>query len=71
MSSVADRNARLDALVQATQEWATRQQSNINQTVATCKTILVGRTGSERLAQASVSAASDLVANSISDFLLA
>lgn len=71
MSSVADRNARLDALVKATTAWATQRQSDIDQRVATSKKILQGRTGSERLAQASVSAASDLVVTSIDDFLLA
>jgi hypothetical protein len=68
--SVADRNARLDLLVKATQSWATKRQSDINQRVTTSKLILRGRTGSDRLAQASVSAASDLVVAEIDDFLL-
>jgi hypothetical protein len=71
MSAVSDRNTRLDALVSATTAWATQRQNDINQRVATSKLILQGRTGSERLAQASVSAASDLVVSSIDDFLLA
>jgi hypothetical protein len=69
MSSV-DRNARLDALVSATQAWATQRQSAITTQVATNKAILQGRTGSDRLAQSAVDAASDLVVSSIDDFLL-
>lgn len=71
MSAVDDRNARLDALTAAVQQWADQQQANITQRVTTAKAILQGRTGSERLAQAPVQAASALVVNQIDDFLVA
>jgi hypothetical protein len=71
MASVADRNARLDALVQAATQWATSRTNTLQNQVAVLKAILVGRTGSERLAQTSVSATSDLVVSSINDFLVA
>jgi hypothetical protein len=71
MASVADRNARLDALVQAATQWANSRTTYLNNQVAVLKSILQGRTGSERLAQTSVSATSDLVVSSINDFLVA
>lgn len=71
MATAAERNARLDALVVATQQWATNRRADINHRVASSKKILQGRTGSERLARASVQAASDLVIQSLDDFLLA
>jgi hypothetical protein len=67
--STTARNARLDALSSAVQTWAQKQTDAINQRVASSKTILKGRTGSERLAQSSVQAASSLVVSSIQDFL--
>lgn len=70
MASVAERNARLDALEAATISWAQQRQDEITQRVATSKRILRGRTGSERLAQSSVQAAADVVATEINDFLL-
>jgi hypothetical protein len=71
MPTVAERNARLDALTAATTSWAEKRRTEINNRVASSKKILKGRTGSERLAQASVQAASALVVESIDDFLLA
>lgn len=69
MATVAERNARLDALAQAAQQWANQKTKELDNRVATAKAILKGRTGSERLAQATVSAASSLVINEIDDFL--
>jgi len=71
MSKVAERNARLDKLVEATQSWAKTQRDALNHRVASSKKILQGRTGSERLAQASVQATSSLVIAAIDEFLLA
>lgn len=64
-----DRNARLDALKAATQAWAAAQKQRLNDQVALSKRILKGRTGSERLAQASVQSVSDLTVTQINDFL--
>lgn len=69
--SVAERNARLDALQSAVTFWAEKKRTEINDRVASSKRILQGRTGSERLARAPVQAASALVVDALSDFLLA
>ena len=70
MASVAERNQRLDALSAAVKTYATKQREQLKQRVATAKNILKGRTGSERLAQASVQASSDLVVAEVDEFLL-
>lgn len=67
--TTAARNARLDALKKATQEWADQQKKRLKDQVALSKRILKGRTGSERLAQSSVQAVSDLVVDQINQFL--
>lgn len=64
-----DRNARLDALKAATQAWASAQRQRLKDQVALGKRILKGRTGSERLAQASVQSVSELTVTQINDFL--
>lgn len=64
-----DRNARLDALLEATEAWAARQTRNLNDQVTLSKRILKGRTGSERLAQASVQSVSNIAVDQINDFL--
>jgi hypothetical protein len=69
MADAAARNARLDALVAATQAWATAQTTTINNQVTVLQNILTGRTGSASLPQSAVSTTSALVVNSISDFL--
>lgn len=68
--SVTARNERLDALATAVTFWAQKKKDDINRRVQSSKSILQGRTGSERLARASVQAASVLVVDAISDFLL-
>ncbi len=70
MASVEQRNARLDAVVHATEAWADRRTREFEDRVASAKKILKGRTGSERLAAASSQAAAELVVNEIDDFLL-
>lgn len=71
MATEAERNARLDKLVTATKAWATQRRAELQHRVDSNKKILRGRTGSERLAQAAVQAASDLVVAEVDDFLLA
>lgn len=70
MATVAERNARLDALAEAARAWADSKTRELNNRVETAKAILKGRTGSERLTQASVAAASALVVSEIDDFLI-
>lgn len=69
MASKAERDARLDALAQATKDWATRRREYLKNQVAFAKRVLKGRTGSERLAQATVKATTDLVVDEIDQFL--
>jgi hypothetical protein len=64
------RNKRLDALLDASKFWANKRRTEINNRVANSKKILKGRTGSERLAQSAVQAASLLVVKSLDDFLI-
>lgn len=69
VATATERNARLDKLAQATSAWAAKRRTELQKRVASSKKILQGRTGSQRLAQASVQAGSDLVVDSINDFL--
>ena len=69
MATVAQRNARLDELEQAVKQYAAAQRKQLTHRVDTCKRILRGRTGSDRLAQASVQQASGLVVTEINEFL--
>ena len=70
MATKAERDERLDVLVSATKAWAEARRDQLKKQVATSKKILQGRTGSERLAQASVQAAGLLVIQEIDDFLV-
>ncbi len=69
MATVAERNARLNALHTAVSQYAKAQRKELNRRVDVCKRILRGRTGSERLAQASVQQGTTLVVDQINDFL--
>lgn len=71
MGALEDRNKRLDQLVAATNSWSTKRVKELEDRVTITKNILKGRTGSERLATASVVAAQDIVVAEIDDFLLA
>ena len=69
MADTAARNARLQALQTAATQWATQQTQVLNNQVTTLQNILQGRTGSDSLANASVTATSAVVVDSIDDFL--
>lgn len=68
-ASIEDRNKRLDALGSAIQSWATSRRDYLNKQVAFSKRLLKGRTGSERLNQATVESASELAVSQINDYL--
>lgn len=70
MATKAERNARLDALEAAAKAWGEQRKKELNLRVDTCKKILRGRTGSERLASSAVTSASSLVIDEIDDFLV-
>ena len=63
------RNDRLDDLKTATEAWATKETKRLNDQVTFGKRVLKGRTGSERLVQASVTSAKELVVDQLNDFL--
>ncbi len=69
MATAEERNARLDALKAATEQWAEKRTKELRDQVTFGKRLLKGRTGSERLANAAVSAASDFVVDEIDTFL--
>ena len=69
MADTAARNARLNALTAATKAWATARTATLNNQVVVLQAILQGRTGAQQLAQSGVDAVSNLVADSIDDFL--
>lgn len=68
-ASKEERNARLDALGTAISAWATARRNYLNQQVTFSKRVLKGRTGSERLNQASVESATALTVAQINDYL--
>ena len=68
-ASKEERNARLDALGTAITAWATARRNYLNQQVTFSKRVLKGRTGSERLNQASVESATALTVTQINDYL--
>jgi hypothetical protein len=68
-ASQEDRNTRLDALGTAISAWATARRTYLQQQVALSKRVLKGRTGSERLNQASIESATALTVSQINDYL--
>jgi hypothetical protein len=69
VATVEERNARLDELAAATKEWAAAERDRLQKQVAFSKRLLKGRTGSERLNNASVTAANVLLTEEIDVFL--
>lgn len=67
--STAERDKRLDELLAATNSWYEKKEKELSDRVAFVKKVLKGRTGSERLVQATQSAAQSSVIQSIEDFL--
>ena len=64
-----ERDARLDELKAAAQAWATKETQRLKDQVVLGKRILKGRTGSERLAQATTTSVSNLTVDEINAFL--
>jgi len=64
-----ERDARLDELSTATQEWAAKRRTYLQDQVAFGKALLKGRTGAERLNNKSVATASNLLVDEIEQFL--
>jgi len=68
---MATKNERLEELLAATKEWADRRTQELQDQAAISRKILVGRTGSERLANDTVKASSSLTVDEINIFLAA
>ena len=64
-----DRNARLDQLQKDVEAWADKRETYLKNQVAFAKRVLVGRTGSDHLTNASVQRSTELVVDKISEFL--
>lgn len=69
MASKEERDARLDELSTATQQWAAKKRARLQAQVTFGKRLLKGRTGSERLNDKSVQTASNLLVEEIGQFL--
>ena len=66
----AERDARLDALKKATDEWADKEVKRLEDEAKFLKSILQGRTGAGRLVNQNVVDSSKLVVDKISQFLV-
>ena len=69
MASTAERNARLDKLESAVDAWADKKKKRLTAESTLLKKVLKGRTGAERLNDASTEAASGLLVDELSQFL--
>lgn len=69
MATKEERDKRLDALKTATQTWYDQRVKEIENSVASSKRILKGRTGAERLAAAATDTAASAIADEVDDFL--
>lgn len=67
--SKAERDARLDALLEATRAYTGKTRERLNKQAAFGKRVLKGRTGSERLNNESVTQATELVVDEIDQFM--
>jgi len=63
------RNALLDELKSAVDAWAESEEKKVKDEITFMKSVLRGRTGSERLARSNTTEARVLVINDISSFL--
>lgn len=64
------RDARLEGLKTAAEQWHTKRRQQLEGEAALAKKILKGRTGAERLNDASVEAASSLLVDELNNFLV-
>lgn len=64
-----ERDAKLDRLKEAFDDWYDREKSRLEDEATYLKSVLRGRTGSERLAQENTTEAEVLVTNDIESFL--
>lgn len=65
----SERNAKLDRLKTAFDEWYDHEHSRLSDEATFLKSVMRGRTGSERLARENTAEAEVLVTNDITSFL--
>jgi hypothetical protein len=70
MASKAERDARIDALLRAVNEWEVKRTAELEKRVSRAKRMLKGRTGSERLTNAVSEKTSALLVADINTFLV-
>lgn len=68
MATKEERDARLDALLEATKLWAARQKEYLNAQVSLAENILKGH-GSEKISQGTVEKIDKFTVDEINDFL--
>lgn len=69
MASKEERNKRLDALLEASDNWTNKQIKYLEDKVTMTKLILKKRTGSERLNTVASNLAKEVVIESLDQFL--
>lgn len=68
-ASLEERNALLNELESAVEEWYTRERARVEDEVTFLRSVLRGRTGSESVARRNTSEARVLVIDDITSFL--
>jgi hypothetical protein len=66
----AERDANLDALQSAVEEWATSERTRIEEEIAFLRKVLRGRTGSEEANSTNLAASLKLVTAEIDSFII-
>jgi hypothetical protein len=70
MATKAERDARIDELVKATDAWEKKRVEELTARVASSKRILKGRTGAERINSALITKGEALLVDEIDTFLV-
>jgi len=70
MATKAERDARLDTLVKAVNEWEAARVKELEAREASCRRMLAGRVGGDGLVSAAKTKASALVVDEVSAFLV-
>ncbi len=66
----AERDANLDALQSAVEEWTTKEKTRIEEEIAFLRKVLKGRTGAEKANSTNLAASLELVTAEIDSFII-
>ena len=66
----AERDANLDALQSAVEEWAAKEKTRIEEEIAFLRKVLKGRTGAEEANSTNLAASLELVTAEIDSFII-